>query len=173
MDEDQLERFLQRLAEAIDWCSPRATLDDPKNCLRTPELAPHPLAGCRKEVVDWVHASRNVALRWPRPHRATDLAGGRLLSYEPDVNLFDGAAAAYTQEFFDVNNTPPWDTWVDYVESDRYGFLVSWVPPCLIDLVGEGIWANPEMCIWWLDQRDTNLSHALSERGYLQLNPNP
>ncbi len=30
--------FRQRLAEAIAWCAPRASIDDPKNCPRTPAL---------------------------------------------------------------------------------------------------------------------------------------
>jgi hypothetical protein len=42
----------------------------------------------------------------------TDLCGGRLVAYFPDDNLFDGAAEAESQGFFDVDNIPPYDTWV-------------------------------------------------------------
>ncbi len=50
-----------------------------------------------------------------------------------------------TKGFFDVNNVPPWDTWVCYL--DRY--LVSWVPPVLEELASAGIRVNPEECIQW------------------------
>jgi hypothetical protein len=83
------------------------------------------------------------------------LAGGRLLAYFPDDELSDGAAEAETRGFFDVNNAPPWDTWValfrdeggDVSTSDC---LVSWVPGTLVKSVDRGIFVNPEGCIRWL-----------------------
>src|SRR5262249_8737478 len=77
-----------------------------------------------------------------------DLAGGRILLYAPADNLFDGAAQYASKGFFDVNNTPPWDTWMAF--EDKY--LVSWVPPLLVDLVDAGINVNPEQCIMWADE---------------------
>ena len=83
------------------------------------------------------------------------LAGGRLLAYFPDAELSDGAAEAETRGFFDVNNAPPWDTWValfrdeggDLSTSDC---LVAWVPGALVESVDRGIYVNPEQCILWL-----------------------
>jgi hypothetical protein len=162
----ELEHFLQRLAEAIDWCGPRASPADPKACLRTPRLAPQALAGGRADVVESVGRARYAALQWPPARRAAGLAGGRLLGYVPDDNLADGAAEAATWEYFDVDNVPPWDTWVGYVsEAGRRGYLVSWVPPCFVELVGGGIAVNPEECLWWLDERDTELARLLRSRG--------
>jgi hypothetical protein len=40
------------------------------------------------------------------------LSGGRLLIYFPNHDLACGAAEQETAGFFDVNNVPPWDTWV-------------------------------------------------------------
>ena len=40
-----LEKFLQRLAEAVDWCAPRASVDDPKQR--------HPCKSRRVYLVDW------------------------------------------------------------------------------------------------------------------------
>jgi hypothetical protein len=143
-----VEQFVQRLAETIDWCAPRAASADAKTGLRTPELSPWPLAGGRREVVESVAHARHNALRWPRPHDATGLAGGRLLGYAPDDNLANGAAEASTAGFFDVNNIPPWDTWVGYVhESERCNYLVAWVPPELRAAASLGIEVNPEECI--------------------------
>jgi len=74
-----------------------------------------------------------------------NLHRGRLLLYLPDENLSDGAAQYASKGFFDVQNVPPWDTWVCLIE--RY--LVSWVPPLLMDLASQGIDVNPEQCILW------------------------
>src|ERR1700677_4399103 len=130
-----LEKFLQRLAEAIYWCAPRASLDNPKNCLRTLRLAPQPLAGNRLQVVESVCHARNIALRWPAARLAKNLEGGRLLGYAPDDNLSDCAAEAETMEYFDCDNVPPWDTWVGYIhESERCNYLVTWVAPFFLEI---------------------------------------
>jgi hypothetical protein len=71
--------------------------------------------------------------------------GGRFLLYSPSENLACGAAEASSNGFFDVNNVPPWDIWVDFSE----GTLVTWVPPALLDVAQMGISANPEECIRW------------------------
>jgi hypothetical protein len=163
-----LEAVLRHLTEAIDWCLPRARESDPIGCLRAPEVGPEPLAGCRKDVVASVVRARQVAMRWPKSRSATGLAGGRLLGYAPDETLSDGAAELESQGFFDVHNVPPWDTWIAYVyESDGPNYLVSWVPPVLVDLVTGGISVNPEDCIWWLDEEEACLSGLLRERGIL------
>jgi hypothetical protein len=73
------------------------------------------------------------------------LPTGRLLCYAPDENLSDGAARFASKGYFDVENVPPWDTWVSFLE----GHLISWVPPQLIELVTSGIDVNPEGCIFW------------------------
>jgi hypothetical protein len=72
----------------------------------------------------------------------TDLCGGRLLAYFPDDNLADGTAQAESEGFFDVDNIPPYDTWVWMVRNIRTlnyadgakremeaNYLVAWVPP--------------------------------------------
>ena len=78
---------------------------------------------------------------------------GRLIAYAPQDNLCDGAAQVQSLGFFDVDNVPPWDTWV--VMHGRY--LLAWVPPQMIKFVNSGIEVNPEECIKWAD--DPSLSH--------------
>jgi hypothetical protein len=78
---------------------------------------------------------------------SSDLAGGRLLVYAPDENVEDGASLYLSKGYFDELDAPPWDTWVCYF--DRH--LISWVPPCLLDLVQAGIAVNPVDCIRWLE----------------------
>jgi hypothetical protein len=105
---------------------------------------------------------RHVGLRWPKLLPPADLAGGRLIGYEPDKNLYDGAAEVCSNGFFDVDNTPAWDTWVAYVaEPSGPEYLLSWIPPALLDLANGGVDANPEVCIWWLDEEKPGLWQML------------
>jgi hypothetical protein len=62
----------------------------------------------------------------------------------PETN---GAAEYVSFGFFDVDNVPPWDTWVTMFGK----YVVSWVPPQLFRLVQEGLDVNPERCIVWAD----------------------
>jgi hypothetical protein len=79
--------------------------------------------------------------------QSLDSRGGRLLLYAPENNLACGAAEYSSLGFFDIDNVPPWDTWM--VMFGKY--LVSWVPPQLIQLVQRGLDVNPEQCIMWAD----------------------
>ena len=93
--------FELRLAQAVAWCTPRS-----KRSLRSEHLRPWVLESDRAWSV-----RHGVRVDGPARSRA-DLKGGELLLYFPDMNLADGAAEAETGGFFDVHNTPPWDTWV-------------------------------------------------------------
>lgn len=72
---------------------------------------------------------------------------GRLLFYWPHENVADGASEYSSNGFFDVNDAPPWDTWMSF-DSER---LVSWVPSVLVPSAQAGIDANPVECIRWAD----------------------
>ena len=72
-----------------------------------------------------------------------ELAGGRLLLFVPAETLDDGAARYSSKGFFDVHNSPPWDTWIGFIDQH----VVSWVPPQLIELANAGVEVNPEQCI--------------------------
>jgi hypothetical protein len=120
---DQVAAFRQSLAETIAWCTLRATLADPQRCLRTAALQPQPLYGkqsvaeqqaCVASVIHTRSHLLRAAGRQPRTP-AADLAAGRLLLFDPDVTLSDGAAAVSSQQFFDDDNVPPWDCRVLYV----------------------------------------------------------
>jgi hypothetical protein len=117
---DQLAAFRRSLAEAIAWCNARATIADPEQCLRTLTLQPGPLDDQqsfaeRQACVATVIEARSRLLRAAGRYRskpATDLAGGRLLLFDPDGTLSDGAAVVGSKRFFDDDNVPPWDCWV-------------------------------------------------------------
>lgn len=100
------------------------------------------------EAVEEVVIKRSKLIEQNPPQGAVaNAADGRLLLYFPSENLADGAAELSSNEFFDVNNVPPWDIWVDFSN----GTLTSWVPPALLDAAEMGIYANPEECIRWAD----------------------
>lgn len=163
-------------AQAIAWCHPRADAADPAGSLRSAQLRP-PLLTRRGRAVRCVVDCRgytDAATKAAVPVRAIgDLRGGRLLVYFPDEELSDGAAEAESAGFFDVFNTPPWDTWIALFGDERQEdkafsvYLVSWVPPTLIDAADAGINVNPEECIRWLDDVDVPLRADLRERGLI------
>lgn len=207
--------FRHSLAETIAWCTARGTVADPERCLRTPALDPGPLQYDlslteRQVFVATAIQARSrllhdAGLNPPTP--ATDLAGGRLLLFDPDGTLSDGAAAISSLRFFDDDNIPPWDCWVYYVVDPltkdqrmadqaqgrrlglwsmmppspleeypslvppyyvvdpipawRQSYLVSWVPEVLIPLAHNGVIVNPEGCLEWLADRDTQFTQLL------------
>ena len=156
-------------AETIAWCSSHVSLKDLRHSLRTEKLCPHPLAGTRSDVVQSVAEARHVALGWPQFSPARSLANGRLLLYEPDVNLACGAAEAESNGFFDVNNVPAWDTWVWYIEGESVenNYLISWVAPQIVDVVEAGVIVNPEECIQWADRAAYSFVDMLRREGIL------
>jgi hypothetical protein len=104
------------------------------------------------------------------------LNGGRILLFDPSATLTDGAAEIASGGFFDVDNIPPWDTWVCFVYEATYrtsqsrgfdGYLVSWVPPYFIECVNAGIEVNPEQCIGWADEMDTEFTRMARSLGLL------
>src|SRR5262245_34397058 len=110
----ELRKFIKLLNETIHWCREVGSPSQPRTSLRT----------CRRDLVD-LHSQRHqvFSVSWERSRRLLSsgkrnlpplpgLCGGRLLAYFPDDNLFDGFAEAVSEGFFDVNNIPPYDTWV-------------------------------------------------------------
>ena len=117
MDTQTLEQFHTRLAQAIYWCAPRADKLNPATSLRTEALRPRMLEENRSCAVNTVVYARELyggadIRKATIPH---DLGGGRLLIYFPNSDLACGAAEQETAGFFDINNVPPWDTWVTYL----------------------------------------------------------
>ena len=170
MDTQTLEQFKVRLAQTIFWCGSRADKANPSTSLRTPELRPRLLEENRSSAVDTVIYARElyggVDIREATIPR--DLGNGRLLIYFPNSDLACGAAEQETAGFFDINNVPPWDTWVTYfqdvqqnIDSFDSEYLIAWIPPEFVHLANEGIAVNPEQCILWLSDTSVELSKLL------------
>jgi hypothetical protein len=167
--------FALRVAQAIAWCEPRVALASGRAILRSDHLRPRILERDRAAVVRSVLNARCVdaAVRRAEPIRTqADLRGGRLLAYFPDAELADGAAEAETDGLYDVNDAPPWDTWVGlFVDPDPTNnspvaeYLVSWIPPALIDIAEKGIRVSMVDCIAWLENTKTGVASRLRSDG--------
>jgi hypothetical protein len=77
-------------------------------------------------------------------------------SLEVNESISSVESEAATRGFFDIDDRPPWDTWIATIPSaqeDR-ATLITWVPMGLIELVGRGIYVNPYACIFWLSDAE-------------------
>ena len=170
------QKFNKWLTETICWCHSAGSLLEPRKSLRTAKPTQSDLSSQHHQVFS-VSLERSRRL-WSLGQRnlppAASLCGGRLLAYFPDDNLADGVAEAETDGFFDVNNTPPYDTWLWMVRNLRTfkyadgakgemdaNYLVAWVPPDFIPLASAGVDVNPEKCILWLDTMDDEFVRSL------------
>jgi hypothetical protein len=150
------------LRETQAWCAAKADLSRPKDCLRDERLRPQLLPPSRLYAVEDVrrsrrlHSDRNVSA-----DLGTVIAGGRLIAYSPDWNFACGVSEIETRGYFDVNNTPPWDTWVALVDAPNAkhweSSLIAWVPPVFVPLVQTGISVIPEGCVLWLEDCPASL----------------
>ena len=150
---DEAATFEAVCREAAAWCE----VSEKEHRLRTPGLRPllpeHLTAGDLERAVQTVITSRRDLLSG---RTATDLQG-RLLACQVNETIWSGESEFATQGFFDVDDRPPWDTWVASIPrppetSDVT--LISWVPSELVELVSRGIGANPFDCIFWLADAD-------------------
>ncbi len=135
----------------------------------------------RQELVNEIARKRRALLE-PVQRAAvpkTDvLGGGRLMLYDLEQNLFDGAAQSASHGFFSVDNAPPYDMWLAYViEQNRYvmegrewndTYLLAWVPPDFLELASAGIEVNPEECIRWAEDANAETLHVLRGAGFLR-----
>ena len=102
---------------------------------------------------------------------------GRLVVFDFDSTLKDGAAELASSDYFDADNVPAWDTWVAYVAEDTpflpsswqfsKGYLISWAPPEVAPQVERGIAVNPENCIGWAISARTAFTEELRRDGLL------
>jgi hypothetical protein len=151
-------RLRRKITETKHWQNAMALLKQIRDSLgpmdrklRSPEMKPSLSLDEFGDDALWANAVAEVITRRSRLIAGTSVekrdtnVEGRLLLYNPSENYACGAAEASSNGFFDVNNVPPWDIWVDFSE----GTLVSWVPPTLLDVAQMGIYLNPEACIRW------------------------
>lgn len=142
-----LQPFRERLAETVSWGIRRMKELPLAESLRSPALAPPPAS-------PWPETVRAVAeqrlARLGRSWRRTldPLGGGLLLVYFPTPPHSRGVARTASDGYFDDRDTPPWDTWVAYIEEAARSYLVAWVPPPGFAQATEGIKTAPRSLSW-------------------------
>ncbi len=149
------EPLHERLAETVSWCSRRLTNSLPGQALRSSPLAPppsHPWADTVRIVAE--SRLQQLGRSWRRALKP--LGDGRLLVYFPKPSHSKGRAQAATDGFFDARDTPPWDTWVAFLEEPERSYLVTWVPPTAIAAVTEAL-TRPMGSIAWLEESGVGL----------------
>ncbi|MFV8755228.1 hypothetical protein ACNOYE_32160 [Nannocystaceae bacterium ST9] len=160
IDPDDLE---PRLRSVIRWVSARLSGALEHERLRTRDLLPTSRSLRDNEAVanalavdPWgLVEAIAVGRRLPMSLSTRELPG-RLMVYFPHQNLCDGAAETVSEGFFDVDNAPPWDTWVacfhDRTKPELGPYVIAWIPEPFIAFADAGIGVNPEECIAWLDE---------------------
>jgi hypothetical protein len=176
------------LLEAVLWASGRADAVSPVQSLRSAALAPYAFSRSRFETVYGVVLSRHLKLeaegRVRRMGGPTDdvveaaslgigdlgllLHAGRLLVWERDTTIDDGAGEAETKGYLDESDMPPWDTWLAYVDPGPHaGYLVSWVPAPFIEPVAQAVHVNAYGALYWLRDSQLLLADILREERLL------
>ena len=156
---------LRTLAEAAAWCSHPPALE---HAFRSPELSPAsllaigPFPNTKREIDRWflrrrdsyrqavthVSAQRSDLLRTRGVNVSKITPSGKVLRFYPSETVADGAAEVSSLGFFDVDDTPPWDTWFCYAAEA----ILAWIPEDCVSRVQAGIDANPVDCIHWVQQ---------------------
>ena len=106
-------------------------------------------------------------------------ASGRILAFDADQSLSDGAAAVATGFLFDSRNVPPWDTWLLFVEETprtqgRWtafdSYLLCWIPNELLALgERESMSIQSDACCGLMRYRRRFLTSGIERFGDLRI----
>jgi len=154
-----LEPIRERLAETVSWCQ-RRTAGNLAESLRSAALAPPPARPWPETLKPVAEARlRLLGRSWRRS--VEPLGGGLLLLYFPLSSNSGGRAAIASGGYLDDRDTPPWDTWVAYLEEVGRNYLVAWVPPEAMTNVTAAT-RLPTAAIRWLDASGVELEGQLN-----------
>jgi hypothetical protein len=105
---------------------------------------------------------RRASLVSEKPRADPERKYGRLLWCRYEYTNENYGSDHFSQGFFDGNDNPPWDTWIDQVGDA----LISWVPPPFVDRASEGI--SVECCdmLNWVVNRELDVPRWLLEIAY-------
>lgn len=150
----------ERIRDAALWCLTRRPIRDLWGAALDPGLLvehalPSTAADTEYKIEELCRFRRGLLGALGVSWSPGSSPSGRVLWYLSDENLFDGAAEQASQGFFNVQNLPPWDTWLGFRQMTggprgASGTLFAWVPDWCLALADAGIHANPEECIGWV-----------------------
>jgi hypothetical protein len=167
----------------MTWCSYkpfRSPELDPSAILNVPEWSrdsePISAWSSRKRdayqrAVPWINEKRSEHLKMAnlQSFEAVDVVSNcKLLIYECQETVEDGASEAASFGFYDLLDAPPWDTWVLY----RNGAVFCCVPDSAVSRAQAGIDANPVDCIHWADwprlNEDKNSANQVLSQSFIR-----
>jgi uncharacterized protein (TIGR02996 family) len=195
--------FSLRLAETVGWCTQRDS-----KVLRSPSFLPD-LAG-NASAIEPLWRCRRASARTALVHQlgnrraseldraglaaeapSGDLAGGKLLLFDPDAVPAEAAGGASSHGFLDRYRAPAWDAWIGYFDDGAEGhrrahahweaewimnrrvvpvtypsYLVAWVPPELVAAVDWHCNGHGHSGVAWAEHVDCDLSTRLRELGW-------
>ena len=172
MDESpMIEEYRRQLATTLAWCEPRFDPARAADSLRSPELGPPRNIVHERTHVDLIAAevaavlARRQERLGSKPAPATTLPpGDRILAFLPRRSLFHGSSPPECDGFIDVDEIPPWGTWIIWAGE----MLLSWVPASMVAGVDSAIRCNPEESIRWASEQPEPLIQELRELGVLR-----
>lgn len=163
--------YRRQLAATLAWCRHRFNPTYAAGSLRSPELGPPrnivhevtDLSAITNEVAAVL--ARRLELLGSAPASAAALPpGDRILAFLPRYSLFHGSSPPECAGFLDVDEIPPWGTWIVLAGE----MLLSWVPASMVAGVDSAIRCNPEQSIRWASEQPLSLIQELRGLGLLR-----
>jgi hypothetical protein len=199
MPDYTLNALIRRLSETVAWYNLELDVANPAATCRSQELkadssffvssASAPGNDFTTKYKNVVHqnfqivesiAARRATILGSRPRQEeqeirSTAASGRLLLFDPFCSTGDGLSAGDSEGFFDQDDNPPWDTFLQYFIDPRddktNGFsraalcdgVICWIPGPFVKLADDGIRCNVLGSIKWLSNPGLQLPELLKE----------
>lgn len=137
---------------------------------------PTDLLAVGKQLISKLRMRRQRRVEQLDQDNITPLLTGRIIITEIWASDSCAVSGAETADFFDDDDVPPWDTWIDVIEMPelvdrpkrhKSVFLLSWVPEEIANMVNNGIHVMPTYPVDWFygSQAEEPLTtHILNEQ---------
>jgi hypothetical protein len=174
-----LQQFIQKLHLTIDYIELNSSTRLVLRPLQTLTVhREHILFESRSGFVSEFETQRRRFLDYHLRHKSWSfqsfnaLEKGKILVYEPENTLLEGACMNSSGGFFDDFDCPPIDTWFDFVYKDSITFdtdvLLAWVPEQYLEYAERGIEVSSTECVYWLEKSKSPFATMLRANGLLK-----
>ena len=169
VSKEYLKKIRIRACEAVAWSN--CTLKNSDGSLRSELLEPKISMAINfyddkviEDAITDICDNRSILLE-KEGIFVSKISEGRPICFYPDYSLSEGFIFLSSEGYFDEDEFPPWDTWIDYsvndfehYHPDNHACLISWVPPQYIELVDRSISEDPYGCLVWAEKLQAALS---------------
>ncbi len=155
------EEIIEAARQAFVWCDFAKDIKEPRSSLRTLEFGPAFFESNGFHVVNHIIHARKYKLESLKKNVSSSFSINNVMVYEPDSTVFDGLSESETEGFFDINDCPPWDTWIGFLNIKGHRYLLSWVPDGFEHYVNEGYEVNCVECFYWLKDSEEHWAKEL------------